>query len=54
MKIGDKIIATKTFGEFESSFEGKVFSFYGKDSIVIKTNAGHTWVFKKTDVRIVK
>ncbi len=51
MKIGDKVIATRVYGEFESSFEGRIVSFYGKDNVIIRTKAGHDWVFKKSDIK---
>ena len=51
MQIGDKVIAIRTFGEFESSFEGKLISFYNKDSVIVRTRAGHDWVFKTSELR---
>ena len=51
MKVGDKVVASRIFGEFQSTFEGEVVSFYGKDSIVIKTESGYNWVFKRSDVK---
>jgi len=51
MKIGDKVIAVRAFGEFETLFDGKIIEFYGKDSVVVRTKSGHDWIFNKSDVR---
>ena len=50
-EIGDKVIAVRAFGEFETLFDGKIIEFYGKDSVVVRTKSGHDWIFNKSDVR---
>tara|TARA_B100000131_G_scaffold314992_1_gene352700 strand:+ start:799 stop:987 length:189 start_codon:yes stop_codon:yes gene_type:complete len=54
MKVGDKVIAIRTFGEFETNFEGIIDSFYDKNNVIVKTKSGHNWVFKKDDIRSIE
>tara|TARA_A100001011_G_scaffold339880_1_gene371557 strand:+ start:357 stop:548 length:192 start_codon:yes stop_codon:yes gene_type:complete len=53
MKIGDNVLITSTFGEFETNIEGVIVSFYREDRAIVRTEAGHDWAMPKKDLRVI-
>jgi len=54
MKAGDNVIIVSRFGEFEHNIEGVLIEFYREDRAIVRTEAGHDWAVKKSDLRVIK
>ncbi len=54
MKIGSKVKFVKSLNGFKCDLKGTVVAQYGLDSVIVKTLAGHDWVIKKKNLKVMR
>ena len=54
MKIGDNVLITSKFGEFETNIDGTIVEFYREGRAIVRTKAGHDWAIPTAELRLLE